>query len=335
MTAATLQPVRLVADIGGTNARFALSDAPGRLRDVRTYRTADYESFPTALKAYLRDCGRGGNSAAQGIAAAFLAGAGPVDGDEICLTNSPWRICGTEIAGLIGGPVRLFNDLEAVALALPHLSEGDARPLWHTESTARGSASGPRLAVNVGTGFGAAIARRDREDRWSATATEAGHMTFAARGLQEHYLLDRFEVVEDVLSGRGLVDLFRELETWDSATERVEAEIGAQFILAERAKRSPGASPPSPQAMRALRMFAAILGRVSGDLVLAHAAWGGVYLCGSVAAEWARGATNSDILHFKQGFIAKGKMTGRMQAVGVHALTVDEPALVGLTFAPA
>ena len=87
----------LVADIGGTNARFALADLDTlALSDIRQLRCADHRSLEAALADYL-----GGLSVAPDRA--VIAVAGPVTGAEISLTNSTWSIAKQDVAP----PVRL------------------------------------------------------------------------------------------------------------------------------------------------------------------------------------------------------------------------------------
>ncbi|MEO1281986.1 MAG: ROK family protein [Pseudomonadota bacterium] len=314
----------LVADVGGTNARFALSDAPGVIRDVRVCRASDHPTFDGALSAYLRD------QQVDCVSEARIAAAGPVEGDVVALTNSPWRIVSDEVTKVLarsGGKncsVGLFNDLEAVALALPHLSGDQLAPFGHR---LQGPVRKPMLAINVGTGFGAACAVPIGKDGWTATATEAGHMTFASKMPDEDRLVADFPVVESILSGAGLVDLYREVATWDLKASVPRSDVTAQSVL-----QSGHAQSDDQSASRSIQIFSDLLARVAGDLVVAHGAWGGVYLCGSVAQSWARTFGETEAERFSSVFEAKGKMAGRMQSVPVFVITEDQPALVGLTF---
>ena len=152
---------RLVVDVGGTNVRFARALKGGRLVDRVEYRVAAYPSFDDALCAYLQrivtqvPCG-----------SAAVAAAGPVADDEIVLTNLPWRIMREAVSDALGGvSVTLFNDLQAAALSIPNL---DDRSLITCISGDGGrDPSAIRLAVNVGTGFGAATLMRIGE-RWAS-----------------------------------------------------------------------------------------------------------------------------------------------------------------------
>lgn len=293
----------LVGDIGGTNARFALSPRPGAIIDIKTFKVADFASCEAAIAAYLaalpetplRD---------RPIGRAAIAAAGPTDeAGAIALTNASWRLTPSEISNaLAGAPVQLVNDLEAVALALPHLCASDFRGLG---PEIHAPLSGNLLALNVGTGLGAAIAV-NTAGHWSAIATEAGHMTFAARIPHEQNLIEQAASYEDFLSGSGL------------------------RRLAARAGVDADADPKDAIPQETWQIFTEIFARLAGDLVLATGTWGGVYLTGSVANAWSGAA---DMSAFREIFAAKGKMQTRMQRVPVRLITASEPALLGLSYA--
>ena len=133
---------RLIADIGGTNARFALVDAGGAIADERTLLVRDYLDPASAIAAYL------GERRAE---EAVIAVATPVESEEIGFTNSPWRF---SIAGLKAGlglrELAVINDFAAQALAMPHLGPHELELLGGGPAT-------PGRAVGVlgaGTGLG-------------------------------------------------------------------------------------------------------------------------------------------------------------------------------------
>ena len=298
--------LRLVADIGGTNARFAISDAAGHLECIRKMRVADFSDLGTALEAY---------RSAEGLRAPFddvvVAAAGPVESGAIAMTNCPWYIRAEDLADFTapGGSVRLLNDLEAVGYALPHLSTDELEVLAAGGEAVFGTA---RLAVNIGTGFGAALAH-PVDGAWHVSAAEAGHMAFAAREDAEWAIRKACVTVEDVLSGPGLARVFALLSGHAvSGPEAVFEALGSE-----------------PEAGRALTLFTRYLGRIAGDLVLAAGAGGGVYLCGGLAPQWR---ADADLGLFFEAFAAKGPMTARMSRVPVYRIVADDPALLGLTF---
>lgn len=302
---------RLVADVGGTHVRFARAVEGGRLVDRVERDVAGYAEFGDALRAYLGAVG-GSDTCAD----ASIAAAGPVGRDELRLTNGAWTIRRAEVSAMLGGaPVRLFNDLQAAALGIPWLEPADLLPVLTPGATAP---EGARLAVNVGTGFGAA-ALVPAPGGWASLAAEPGHMTFGATTATELALRTEarppFLSVEDALSGGGLVDLCRHF-----------AGAGAE-ATAETSHEVLARAPDDPAAGRAVETFTGLLGRVAGDLVLAAGAWGGVYLFGGVVEGWH---ATADTAHFAGHFTDKGKMSERMAAVPVHVVTNEAAPLIGL-----
>ncbi len=306
---------RLVADVGGTNVRFARAGRDRRMVSGGTYRVARFADFPGALEAYLDETGGG-----SGCAGAAIAAAGPVLGDSVTLTNSPWRIERQTVLGILGEvPLLLVNDLQAVALALPHLPTSAVAALG--PDIAEPSPASTRLVVNVGTGFGAAALLASRHGPLSVPS-EAGHMTLPATDGDEVALLSRADPpmrsVEDALSGAGLVRLYRCLGPGDGRTPHGAGDVFAR-------------ARDDPAAREALRRFTILLARVAGDLVLSHAAWGGVWLCGSVARNWL---ALCDQALFRKILTEKGKMSDTMSAVPSSCILDDQAALTGLAHAP-
>ena len=300
---------RLVADAGGTNVRFAIADETGRLERIQSFQAADFATFAEALAAY-----RAGAGGSQEIGACAIAAAGPVDGDNVKLTNIEWTIDRAKTsAELAGMPVALVNDLEAVAAALPHLTSedlttiGDVSPVRPERRT--------MLAINIGTGFGAASAIW-RDGRWYTCPSEAGHMTLGPVAAVPALPADT--TVEGVLSGGGLAKLYERL-------------TGGRHIAAQQASDVLAMAGRDAAAARTIEVFTDILGRIAGDLTLATCAWGGVYLCGSVATAWAAGA---DAKRFRAEFARKGPMRTRMLKVPTAVIRREHAALFGLAVMP-
>ncbi len=272
----------LIGDIGGTNARFALTDGDGPPHDIEIMPVAAFPTFAAALDAYLAGVEE------PVLAAAAVAAAGPVAGGSVRLTNAPWEISEAAIsARLHGVPAAVLNDLEAVALALPGLSGGEVETLAPGRPAAEPQ---PMLALNVGTGFGAAVAvpLPGQPDRWTALATEAGHMRL------DPGPFGREEVsVEDLFSGPGYRRLFGDA-----------APAGA-----------------------ARTDYSRLLGRVAGDVVLATGSWGGLFLCGGVLSDLDRVLERGPFLTALRD---KGAMAARMETLPVHHIRLDTPAFRGL-----
>jgi glucokinase len=171
------------------------------------------------------------------------------------------------------------------------------------------------LAVNVGTGFGAASVIH-RDGRWYTCPSEAGHMTLA--GVEALAALSNNASVETLLSGSGLAWLHEQL-----AKDRHSRARDAASVLAQ--------SRDDTDAARAVGVFTDILAHIAGDLVLATCAWGGVYLCGSVAIAWSAIA---DTERFRAEFVRKGLMHDRMLRVPTAVIRNDNVALFGLAMMP-
>ncbi len=278
---------RIVCDVGGTNVRIARSDGLRQFSHLTVEPTERCRSLPEAIRHYWRqfeDC--------NFLECALIAAAGPVETGRITLTNGRLTIERDAVSAAISGrPVVLLNDLEATAYAIPLLTAHDLLPVV----TVSNPTAGPRLVVNVGTGFGAALLIQTATGCLSV-ATEAGHMTLGV--LNQAGAFDfraSSEIsIEDRLSGLAL------------SRERDESLGKGRFSLS----------------------FGELFGAVCGNIVLATGAWGGVYLCGSVASAWCRMA---EFTPFTEAFRMKGRMLPRMSRVPVTEIVCPHPALMGLT----
>jgi len=300
---------RLVSDVGGSNARFARA-AGGVLHDRRTYSVRDYPSFYDAFHRYLSETG-----GKEGCASAVVGIAGPIDDGRGKLTNAPWSADAREIARLLdGAPSTVVNDLQAVALSLPYLAEQDVASLGMAVRANGGRRT--MLALNVGTGFGAA-ALVPAGEGWIANGCEPGHMTLGAVDVEQLAVIEGIPTVEDLLSGRGVKELYARVARLKRAEPRQDWSGADIFRNA----------PMDAVAAETVRHFTLLLGRIAGDLALATGAWGGVYLCGSVVDGWAE---VGDVAQFREAFEAKGPMSDRMPGVFSGIIIPDDAPLIGL-----
>ncbi|MCB1509966.1 MAG: glucokinase [Hyphomicrobiaceae bacterium] len=309
-----MKQARLIADVGGSNVRFALTGPTGRITDLWVRPGADYVSFDAALSAYL--------DALDGeidITAAVIAAAGPVLNRSIALTNRSWTISADAIAARLGSAVeiQLLNDLEAVAHALPHLTEDTVTYIDHHPPLLEARAR--MLVVNVGTGFGSASLIRSGSG-WVSCPSESGHMVFGATGRDELNLFRQISehalTHEDVLSGPAV----RRMASVFAATHGT-SRIAPDFDLAD----------DSQVARQTVERMAELLARACRNLTLASAAWDGVYLCGSVAKAWWQRA---DLAAFRRQFASDSKMQHLLDRTPIGLLSGDDPALIGLSKLP-
>ena len=299
----------LSADLGGTNARFALA-ADGRHGRIIALRVKEHDGPVPAIRTALERLGHGAP-----VDRLVCALAAPIVDGPIGLTNAPWVLDRAALRRELGvARVEFLNDLEATAWSLPALGAGDLRTL-HEGAPVEGA---PRLVVAPGTGLGMAGLAADR-----AIATEAGHSAFAPGDALEDALLAHLRTHhgpvsnEDLLSGSGLPRLYAGL-----------AEMrGGKRSPKNAATIADAARGGELLAQEAVGVFWRALGGFCGDAALLLGARGGVYLAGGAAQKLF------DLLPveaFLNRFRDKPKMQDYLSRIPVHVITHTQPALLGL-----
>lgn len=311
----TLRNRTLLADIGGTNARFAIL-AGGEIGPVAHIAVADHGDIISAIAAFL--AGPGGPAA---IDSAVLGVAGKVEHGRCEITNSHWLVDTARLQAQFGlRSVCLLNDFEALAWALPHF----AAPDLHILKDAVALPGAPMLVLGPGTGFGAACFMPAGGGGPLAIATEAGHATLPASSRQEDAVVDhlrrQFEhvSVERALSGDGLQNLYSAIAAVEGAI--VPPRNAAAITEAAKAGRC-------EVSRAALDMFCALLGTVAGDLALTFCARGGVYIAGGIVPRFPGELARSE---FHARFAAKGRYRAYLDAIPIAVITRDDSAFVGL-----
>ena len=305
----------LLADIGGTTARFAclIDEVLGPVEHLASH---GYASFADALSDFLAR-----RDSDSHLSAAVLAMAGVINDERCALTNIPWIIDAAELQGRFGfSRVRLVNDFEAIAWSLPHLGRAD---LYALGGRRPGKSGAPLAVLGPGTGFGVA-ALVPCGDRATVLASEGGHSTLPAgsprEGLVIEHLQQQFGHVstERVLSGPGLENLYRTIAKIDGAT--VPERSAADIVQA-------ATNSCCPTSKAALDMFCAMLGNVVGDLALTFGARGGVFIAGGIVPRIAGYVAESQ---FRERFEAKGRLRFYVEAVPVDVILNTDAAFVGL-----
>lgn len=313
-------PVRLLGDIGGTNARFALQTAGARPKALKKIKTADFPDLASAAKAYLA-----ATSAARPPRLAAFAVACPVTGDGIRLTNSPWSFSATDARRRLGlDSLQIINDFEAIAWSVPGLGAGDVRKIGGGRAR-RGAAI---AVIGPGTGLGVSALVPSARG-WRALPTEGGHVTLAPVNAREGQVLDilrrKFSHVsaERALSGQGLVELYEAISLLDgtgSATARDQSMTPAKVTRQALGRRDPAAAG-------ALRMFSEMLGTVAGNLALTLGARGGVYIAGGIVPRLGKGFAAAA---FRRRFEDKGRFSAYLGPIPTYLITHKTPAFAGL-----
>lgn len=311
----------LVADIGGTNARFGLVREPGgAVCDVRSVKGRDHASPQEAALAYLDQAADGGR-----VGRVALAVAAPVNADSIKLTNSHWVISRRDIAqALKTEHVRLLNDFEALALSLPRLTApADLRPFGGGDAAA-GCA---KAVIGPGTGLGVAGCV-PCSDRWLALAAEGGHVSVAPADPFEDALLQALRPehphlsAERLLSGSGLPTLHRGVCLLQGVTLK-------EPLLPEEITRL-ALEAGDPLAKLTIDTFCAMLGTFAGNVALTLGARGGLYLAGGITNILADRLVTS---RFRERFEAKGRFRPYMAAIRTALVVAPHAALDGAAVA--
>jgi glucokinase len=308
---------QLLADIGGTNARFALY-ANGEIRDVRVLDGNQYPNVASAIRAYLAQM-----HAPQPTEAA-IAIAGPLDGDLVRLTNSPWQFSAQGLRqDLKLNRLIVLNDFTALAMSLRHLPSHELQQLGGQ----RVIDDAPIALIGPGTGLGVSGLvphTGPREKIWIPLQGEGGHVTVAAHTDREIAVLaklrDRFGHVsaEQVISGPGLVSSYQALCALDEVTPR---DMQPSDIADNALNRI------DPHCIEALQMFCALLGTVSSNLALTLGARGGVYIGGGIVPRLGDFFAQSQ---FRSRFDDKGRFRDYLAPIPTYVIHSKTPAFYGL-----
>lgn len=158
---------RLVGDVGGTNARFALEMAPMRLAHIGVLAGDDYPSLEAAMRAYLAALPP--EIAAAGVRHAAIGIANPVLGDQIRMTNRDWAFSTEAMRQSLGfDTFVVLNDFAALAHALPYLGADELEQVGGSTCVA----DAPRALLGPGTGLGVASLLPTQAGRFIAVAGE-------------------------------------------------------------------------------------------------------------------------------------------------------------------
>lgn len=314
----------LVGDIGGTHARLALAEmgADGHRLDRReVYESQEHSGLGCIVRRYLGELGSQPDRACLAVAC-------PVLGGRCRLPNLDWELEQSSFAREIGiSDTRFINDFDAVCHSLSLLRPEDRVELQAGEPR-RGR---PRAVIGAGTGLGQGFVTGGEEE-YRVHPSEGGHADFAPRDDFEcellEFLSDRYGRVsyERVLSGDGLVDLYRFLIASDRGEERrgtreAMEEDDPAAVISRRALEG-----TDPACQRALEVFVRVYGAQAGNLALTVQALGGVFVAGGIAPKILERLQQGDFL---EAFRDKGRFAPFMERIPVHVIVEPDVGLVG------
>lgn len=308
------QQYSLVADIGGTNARFALvAGSESRLIEPRSLRCADYSSIVDATRTYLEQVGLSEPyQAAMSIAA-------PVTGDELKMTNHNWSFSVRQTREDLGlRHLKVLNDYTALALALPFLKQDQYLKVGSGE----GLSGHPMAVLGPGTGLGVSGVV-PTGDHWVPLESEGGHVSYGPVNAREDQIIqllrEKYKHIsaESLVSGPGLSRMYEAITQLDSGEakklspgEITDLALGNNCVMATET----------------LLIFCDMLGTVAGNLALTLGARGGVYIGGGIVLEILHNFAASG---FRERFEQRGRLTGYLQKIPTYVINIDYPALTG------
>lgn len=312
----------LIADVGGTNARFALTDPAAvvpAMIEPRSLANAEFASLQHAAEHYLQEVDARPGSAAIAVAC-------PVHGEEIRLTNRAWSFTRGELQHALGlERLTVINDFGAVSWAVPALQPHEYVTLHGADDA---PLRGPVTVIGPGTGLGVALLVGDNERGWDVAETEGGHVTFAPIGEEEQtiarWLTARFgrASTERLLCGAGLSHIDAVLRTGDATGGELALRDPADVVKA-------ALEGHDVAARRALARFCAVLGSVAGDAALIHGART-VMIAGGMVPRFIPFLRSSG---FRERFLAKGRLASYLESVTIRVITHPHPGLLGAAVA--
>ena len=301
----------LAGDIGGTNSRFGLVELGStEVRDVEVLKNDNFKGLEAAIAHYID---KRGITELEGAAVDVAA---PVDREFITLTNRDWTFSAESLRQAAKARhIRLLNDFEALAWSLPHIKPehlvqigGTIHPKPHL-----------KVVLGPGTGLGMAALAPLPAGGWMPIPGEGGHITLPVVTAEELALKDaimgkdRFSEVEDVLTGPGLLALYRAIAR-PPKHEKPEAVLQAALKGGDA------------EAEKTLDHFMTFLSRLSGDMAMALQARGGVYLAGGIAPSIVEQLKKPK---YRQVFEDKGRIAEVMRHMPWFVITDPFPAFKG------
>lgn len=314
---------RLLADIGGTYARFALEIGPGEFTQMASLRCADHADFHAAVRAYLAGLSWQ-DGGPQQIAHAAIAIANPVEGDRVRMTNYHWQFSIDEMRQRLSlDTLVVVNDFTALAMALPRLAEVDVHQVGG------GQARRPSVIGLLGAGTGLGVSGLiPAGEGWIALGTEGGHVNFGPRDEREMDIL-KFAwktldpiaghvSYERLISGPGLELIYKALADRNGVAN---AEALLAPAITQRALEDGDAL-----CLETLEVFCGLLGTAAANLAVTLGSLGGIYIGGGIVPRLGEYFDRSP---FRERFEDKGRFRDYVSAIPTFVITAEHATFKG------
>jgi len=313
----------LVADIGGTNARFGLVTQPiiagnrFQIEEIQKYPSKQFVGIAQAVQHYMNTLGT------LRIKGACIAVAGPAETDNILLTNLNWHFSINQLKqDLKLEELKVINDFAAYALATRYLAKDKTIRI----KSGNPIESAPVAVIGPGTGFGVACLINQattQSPHWKVLASEGGHMSLAPQSKLQSEVIQylnkksAFVTLESILSGPGLCNLYAALNAINGIHEK---SLNASQI-SQIANNDSGSL-----AFKSFDLFCNWLGQAASDIALSLGARGGIYLCGGILKKNAALLSQSQ---FIDHFVKNPIMKDYLQNIPINLVTENNSALTG------
>ena len=320
-------PLIVAGDVGATKTSLGLfavkGDRPALLK-METFSSRAASGLEELVERML-------DGRPDSVAAACFGIAGPVHNGCAVTTNLSWRVSESSLKKRFGWKrVRLINDLEATAMAIPYLKGNQFRKI----NGAAVRFGEPIAVIAPGTGLGQAFLIRHRGE-YLPLPSEGGHADFAPTDDLEidlwRYLKDRFghASVERILSGAGLLNLYRGLLAVGGFKESAGAREAMARVEPPSVITELALQDADPLCRAVVERFCKILGSVAGNLALNGCATGGVFLGGGIPPKILPFLESGP---FMAAFTAKGRFSEFTASIAVRVILDDKAAVMGAAY---
>lgn len=308
---------RLLAEIDGTHARFALEVRRGVLHQRLVLACADHADFTSAVQSYLSRVAQPAS-----VHHAAVAIANPVIGDWVQMTNHDWHFSIEQAREQLGlTTLVVANDFTALASAIPRLGRGQHRQVGAGQARERSVIA----VLGAGTGLGVS-GLVPEEHGWTSLGSEGGHSAFSPCDEREDRILAYVRrqhshvSCERLLSCSGLILIHAALAQAVPQQGVSSPPLNADTIL-RRAM-----SADDPLCVEVVDAFCAMLGTVASNLAVTLGALGGVYVGGDIVQ---RLGSHFDRSAFRARFEAKGRFHEYVVGIPTYVITDADAALRG------
>lgn len=310
----------LVADIGGTNARFAYKDdVSNELSNFSYLKCADFENIFDAIKYYQEE----NNLHIKNMS---IAVASTTKHDAIKFTNNHWNFKQSEVFEYFKLDKLIFiNDFVAQSLCFSTFYKDlTIDPSLNNKTALNNNLDivrpgipiikAPLLVTGPGTGLGVCTLL-NLDGSSIAIEGEGGHSSFAPNSDIEvellQFLRKKYDHVsnERIVSGSGIEEIFKFiLSRQGKQSSKMKApEIGEKALLGEL------------DALNSVKLMFSILGTIVSSVILINGAQGGVILSGGITPKLHKIFKESN---FEKNLLNKGRRYNYIKDVPIW-LTKD------------